>query len=98
MDIDFSSPVSQNMREIAELCRRTKKPVYLTENGEDKLVVMDAQTYKRREKMLELRAELLAVEEARLAGDPGYTPEEMHAEFVEMFEMIENERNSAVLK
>ena len=40
-------------------------------NGEGGLVVMDIETYNRREKMLKLREELLAVEEDRMAGRTG---------------------------
>ena len=49
--------------EIADMCRKTAEPVFLTKNGEGDLVVMDIETYNRREKMLKLREELLAVEE-----------------------------------
>lgn len=38
---------------------------------------MDIETYNRREKMLKLREELLAVEEDRLAGRMGCTLEEL---------------------
>lgn len=46
-------------------------------NGESDLVVMDIETYNRREKMLNLREELLAVEEDRLAGRAGCTLNEL---------------------
>ncbi len=51
--------------------------MYLTKNGEGDLVVMDIETYSRREKMLKLREELLAVQEDRLAGRVGVTPDEL---------------------
>ena len=38
---------------------------------------MDIETYNRREKMLKLREELLAVEEDRLAGRNGCTLDEL---------------------
>ena len=43
------------------------------------LVVMDIETYNRREKMLKLREELLAVEEDRIAGRNGCTLDELDA-------------------
>ena len=43
------------------------------------MVVMDIETYDRREKILKLREELLAVEEDRLAGRTGYTLDELDA-------------------
>lgn len=77
MNIRPSAQIRQNYNEIAELCRKTGEPVYLTKNGEGDLVVMDIETFERRKKMLKLREELLAVEEDRLHGDAGYTIEEM---------------------
>ena len=63
--------------EIADMCRKTAEPVFLTKNGEGDLVVMDIETYNRREKMLKLREDLLAVEEDRLAGRNGCTLDEL---------------------
>lgn len=40
-------------------------------------MVMDLETYNRREKMLHLREELLAVEEDRLHGSQGYAIDEV---------------------
>jgi prevent-host-death family protein len=79
MNIRPSAAIRQNYNEIAELCRRTEEPVFLTKNGEGDLVVMDIETYSRREKMLKLREELLAVEEDRLHGAKGYTVDEVAA-------------------
>ncbi len=79
MNIRPSAAIRQNYNEIAELCRRTAEPVYLTKNGEGDLVVMDIESFTRREKMLKLREELLSVEEARLSGQRDYTLEELEA-------------------
>ena len=65
MNIKPSASIRQNYNDIAELCRSTGEPVYLTKNGEGDLVVMDINSFTKREKMLKLREELLAVEEAR---------------------------------
>lgn len=79
MIIRPSAAIRQNYNEIAELCRKTEEPVFLTKNGEGDLVVMDIETYNRREKMLKLREELLAVEEERIHGSLGYSVEEVAA-------------------
>lgn len=79
MNIKPSAAIRQNYNEIAELCRKTAEPVFLTKNGEGDLVVMDIETYTRREKMLKLREELLAVEEDRARGVKDYTLEELSA-------------------
>ena len=79
MIIRPSAAIRQNYNEIAEQCRKTGEPVFLTKNGEGDLVVMDIETYNRREKMLQLREELLAVEEDRMNGNKGYSVEEVAA-------------------
>lgn len=77
MDIKPSASIRQNYNEISELCKKTGEPVYLTKNGEGDLVVMDIAAFCRREKMLKLREELIAVEESRLSGDEGFCIEEI---------------------
>ena len=79
MNIRPCAAIRQNYNEIAEMCRKTSEPVFLTKNGEGDLVVMDIDTFNRREKMLRLREELLAVEEDRLHGVKGYTVDEVAA-------------------
>ena len=71
MNIRPSAAIRQNYNEIAQLCRSTQEPVYLTKNGEGDLVVMDIESFTRREKMLQLRENLLAVEEDRAMGRTG---------------------------
>lgn len=79
MNIRPSAAIRQNYNEIAEQCRKTAEPVFLTKNGEGDLVVMDIETYNRREKMLKLRDELLAVEYDRMCGSKGYSVDEVAA-------------------
>ena len=73
MNIRPSAAIRQNYNEIADMCRKTEEPVFLTKNGEGDLVVMDIGTYNRREKMLKLREELLAVEDDRMRGSKEVT-------------------------
>jgi len=77
MNIRPSAAIRQSYNEIAELCRKTQAPVYLTKNGEGDLVVMDIDSFTRREKMLQLRETLLAVEEDRAMGRKGYSLDEL---------------------
>ncbi len=79
MNIRPSAAIRQNYNEIADMCRKTAEPVFLTKNGEGDLVVMDIETYNRREKMLKLREELLAVEEERMRGNKGYSVDDVTA-------------------
>ena len=90
MIIKPSATIRQNYNEISEMCKKTKEPVFLTKNGEGDLVVMDIETFNRREKMLKLREELLAVEEDRMNGSQGYSVSEV----VQMMNNVIDEANS----
>ena len=79
MIIRPSMAIRQNYNEIADMCKKTAEPIFLTKNGEGDLVVMDIDTYNRREKMLQLREELLAVEEDRMIGKTGCDLDELDA-------------------
>lgn len=86
MNIRPSASIRQNYNEIADLCRKSAQPVFLTKNGEGDLVVMDIETYNRREKMLQLREELLAVEEEKAAGCKGCSLDELDSYLNRMIE------------
>ena len=79
MNIRPSAAIRQNYNEIADLCRKTAEPIFLTKNGEGDLVVMDIETYNRREKMIQTREELLSIEEDRIAGRSGCSLDELDA-------------------
>lgn len=79
MNIKPSASIRQNYNDIAELCKITGEPVYLTKNGEGDLVVMDIESFSKREKMLKLREDLLAIEEDRLHGTADYSVDEVSA-------------------
>lgn len=94
MNIRPSASIRQNYNEIADMCRKTAEPVFLTKNGEGDLVVMDIETYNRREKMLKLREDLLAVEEARLHGQKGYSIDEVSAMMEEAIKEVTHGKKS----
>ena len=96
MQIKPSASIRQNYNEIADLCISTGEPVYLTKNGEGDLVVMDIGTFARREKMLKLREELLAVEEDRLAGRAGTTPDELDSYLESIINEVEHEKKASI--
>ena len=62
MNIRPATSICHNYNEIADMCRKTAEPIFLTQNGEGDLVVMDIETYNRREKMLKLRRKSWPVE------------------------------------
>lgn len=80
MNIRPSATIRQNYNEISILCKKTGEPIYLTKNGEGDLVVMDIEAFSKREKMLELREQLLAVEEDRMAGIKGVSVSQLSDE------------------
>ena len=77
MYIKPSAAIRKNYNEIAELCKETGEPVYLTKNGEGDLVVMDIGAFTRRDSMLRLRENLVAVEEERISGKKGASIDEV---------------------
>ena len=77
MIIKASATLRQNYNDIVSLCKETKEPVFLTKNGEGDTVIMDMETFNRREKILELRENLLKIGENRMRGQKGYSPEEV---------------------
>ena len=77
MNIYPSSSMKENYDELVDLCRESQEPVFLTENGEVDLVIMDIETFKQKEKMLDLREQLLSVEEERISGSKQYTIDEL---------------------
>lgn len=78
MIIKASAALRQNYNDIVSLCKKTKEPVFLTKNGEGDAVIMDLETFNRREKIFELRENLLKIEENRMRGQKGYSPEEVY--------------------
>jgi len=66
--IKSSSDLRKNYNSVAEICRTQKVPVFLTRNGEGDMVIMDIESYNRREEDLALAQRLAAVEMARATG------------------------------
>ena len=68
-----SSELRKNYNNVAEICRTNKVPVFLTLNGEGDMVLMDIETYSRREEDLATAERLVSVEMARATGTQGYS-------------------------
>ena len=80
MIIKSSKAIRNNYREISQLCKSTQEPVHLTVNGEGDLVVIDIAAFYLREKQLNIREQLLFVEEERLRGLQDFSAHEVIAE------------------
>jgi PHD/YefM family antitoxin component YafN of YafNO toxin-antitoxin module len=74
-----SSEIRKNYNSIATICRTAKVPVFLTRNGEGDTVLMDIETYSRREEDLMVAERLMEAERRRLSGEKMYTVEELEA-------------------
>ena len=74
-----SSELRKNYNSVAEICRTYKTPVFLTRNGEGDTVIMDMETYSRREEDLASAERLIAAERARLEGTIGYSVDEFQS-------------------
>jgi len=62
MNIKPSAAIRKNYNQISELCRKTGEPVYLTKNGEGDLVVMDVESFAKRESLIKLKEKLMQSE------------------------------------
>jgi PHD/YefM family antitoxin component YafN of YafNO toxin-antitoxin module len=71
-----SSDLRKNYSQVAELCRTYKTPVFLTLNGEGDTVLMDLETYSRRENDLAVAERLFTAEKARAEGTSGLSIKE----------------------
>jgi PHD/YefM family antitoxin component YafN of YafNO toxin-antitoxin module len=71
--IRSSSELRKNYNSIAEICRKSRIPVFLTRNGAGDTVIMDMETYNRREEDLAAAERLLAAERNRLLGTHGHS-------------------------
>ena len=80
MIIKSSKAIRNGYKDISELCKSTCEPVHLTVNGEGDLVVMSIAAFYQREKQLDIREQLLAVEAERLRGIPDTPAHEVIAE------------------
>ena len=74
--IKSSSELRKNYNSIADICRTSRTPVFLTRNGAGDTVLMDVETYNKREDDLATAQRLLSAERARLQGVKGYTADE----------------------
>ena len=77
MYIKASASIRSNYGEISKLCKESGEPVYLTENGEGDLVVMDIVAFERRTKELKLAEDLWGIRTARMNGARGYSLDEV---------------------
>lgn len=76
MTIMASADIRLKYNDVVEKCKESGQPIYLTKNGQGELVVMDIDSFKRREQELHVQELILESVAARLAGEKDYSLEE----------------------
>jgi len=71
--IKASASIRSNYNEIADLCKSTGEPVYLTKNGVGDLVVMDINAFEKRAEELKIAENLQRIRASRQNGARGYS-------------------------
>ena len=79
MEIISSAEMRTNYNKVADRCRETGEPIYLTKNGKGELVVMDIASFEAREQLIEAQLKVLDSYAASLAGAKSYTNDEVKA-------------------
>ena len=77
MYIKSSATIRNNYNEIANLCKETSQPVYLTKNGEGDLVVMDIKAFEKRQQDLKIAEDLVQIRNSRMNGAKTYRIDEV---------------------
>ena len=72
MYITSSANLRNNYRKIANHCKETKEPVFLTTNGEGELVLMSIAAYEDLVAHRKIEKELMRIEAEKEAGQRKY--------------------------
>ena len=65
---------------MVKLSTEKQEPIYLTRNGDDKMVFLPIELWEKRQADLELFAELLRREQNKLTGARTYSASELRAD------------------
>jgi PHD/YefM family antitoxin component YafN of YafNO toxin-antitoxin module len=78
-----SSELRRNYNGVAAICKESHEPVFLTKNGEGDTVMMDMETYNRREGELSVALRLLQAKMDRIEGTVYLTADEFEVQMRE---------------
>ncbi|MBQ8349629.1 MAG: hypothetical protein IJY19_08330 [Ruminococcus sp.] len=84
---------SRNYDLFTKLCEITSEPIKLVKEGSPDLIIMNADAYERRKKLLDLREKLLRINEDTSFDSKGISIEELGKYIAE----IENENKENTL-
>lgn len=79
MIIKSATALRNEYDKLVQLSKEKQEPIFLTRNGEGEMVFLPIDLWEKREKELDLLAELLRRERNRLAGSQTSAPEELRA-------------------
>ncbi len=79
MTILPSADIRQRYNEVAEVCKTTKEPVYLTKNGQGDLVVLDIEVFEKMKQEIAFREMILQAHASYLAGEKTHSLDETFA-------------------
>ena len=71
-----SADIRLKYSEVVKKCRETGEPIYVTKNGQGELVIMDIDSFEKREQELQAQQLVLEAFASRLAGEKDYSLEE----------------------
>ena len=77
MIIRASADIHSNYNAVIEECRQSGEPVYLTKNGQGDAVVMDIESFERREQLLRAQQMVLEAYIDNLSGAKTYSTKEV---------------------
>jgi len=94
MYITSSANLRNNYRKIANRCKETGEPVFLTTNGEGDLVLMSIEAYTDLIAHRTIEKELMRIEAMEKAGKVSYvTLEDLENETAEILSVAEAEKH-----
>ena len=79
MTIKASAEIRTNYNAVIDECRQTGEPVYLTKNGQGDAVVMDIDSFEKREQVFRAQQMVLEAYVDKLAGAKSYSNDEVRS-------------------
>lgn len=79
MIIKASAEIRTNYNAVIDECRQTGEPVYLTKNGQGDAVVMDIDSFEKREQVFRAQQMVLEAYVDKLSGAKSYSSDEVRS-------------------